>query len=313
MEVEHVTGEGLAARRAAQQQRHLTVGLGLLGEVVVDDERVLAVLHPVLAHGATAVGSQVLERCRVGSRGDHDGGVLHSPELFERGNRLGDGRGLLADRHIDALHAQTLLVQDRVERNGGLAGLAVADDQLSLATADRDEGVDRLDTGLHRLVHRLAAGDARCLDLHTAGLHIGERTLAVDRLAERVDDTAQQAVADGHGQDVAGGDHGLAFLDAFDVAEDHGADRILVEVEGETDETVLEAEHLVDRRVGQARHARNAVADLEHPTDGGLLDRGGEALEVRLQRCGDLIGVDLQISHFRLSLWCEVLGGAVSR
>ena len=26
---------------------------------------------------------------------------------------------------------------------------------------------------------------------------------------------------------------------------------------------------------------RNAVADLEHPTDGGLLDRGGEALEVR--------------------------------
>ena len=162
-------------------------------------------------------------------------------------------------------------------------------------------------------MHRLAAGDARRLDLHTAGLHIGERTLAVDRLAERVDDTAQQAVADGHGQDVAGGDHGLAFLDAFDVAEDHGADRILVEVEGETDETVLEAEHLVDRRVGQARHARNAVADLEHPTDGGLLDRGGEALEVRLQRCGDLIGVDLQISHFRLSLWCEVLGGAVSR
>ena len=39
----------------------------------------------------------------------------------------------------------------------------------------------------------------------------------------------------------------------------------------------------------------------------------GEALEDRLQRCSDLIGVDLQISHFRLSLWCEVLGGAVNR
>ena len=45
----------------------------------------------------------------------------------------------------------------------------------------------------------------------------------------------------------------------------------------------------------------DAVADLEHPTDGSL-DRGGEALEVRLQRCGDLIGVDLQISHFVISL-----------
>src|SRR5688572_31062966 len=44
---------GLAARRAAQQQRDLAIRLGLLGQVVVDDERVLAVLHPVLAHRAT--------------------------------------------------------------------------------------------------------------------------------------------------------------------------------------------------------------------------------------------------------------------
>ena len=49
VQVEHVAGVGLAARRAAQQQRHLAVGLGLLGEVVVHDEGVLAVLHPVLA------------------------------------------------------------------------------------------------------------------------------------------------------------------------------------------------------------------------------------------------------------------------
>ena len=65
VEVEHVAGVGLAARRAAQQQRHLAVGLGLLGQVVVDDEGVLAVVHPVLAHGAAGVGGEVLERGRV--------------------------------------------------------------------------------------------------------------------------------------------------------------------------------------------------------------------------------------------------------
>ena len=46
-------------------------------------------------------------------------------------------------------------------RDGGLAGLAVADDQLALAAADGDERVERLEAGLHRLVHRLARDDAR--------------------------------------------------------------------------------------------------------------------------------------------------------
>ncbi len=170
VQVEHVAGVGLAARRAAQQQRHLAVGLGLLGEVVVHDECVLAVLHPVLAHGAAGIGSEVLERRRIGRRSDDDDGVLHGALLGERRDGLGDGGGLLADGDVDALHAQATLVEDRVDGDGGLAGLAVADDQLTLATTDRDQRVDRLDAGLHRLVHRLAAHDAGRLDLHAPGL-----------------------------------------------------------------------------------------------------------------------------------------------
>src|SRR5690606_37487678 len=38
VQVEHVTGVGLASRRTANQQRHLAIRLGMLGEVVVDDE-----------------------------------------------------------------------------------------------------------------------------------------------------------------------------------------------------------------------------------------------------------------------------------
>jgi hypothetical protein len=52
------------------------------------------------------------------------------------------------------------LVEDRVDRDRGLAGLAVADDQLTLAAADRHHAVDRLQAGLHRLANRLAIGDA---------------------------------------------------------------------------------------------------------------------------------------------------------
>ena len=70
-------------------------------------------------------------------------------------------RFLLGDRHVDADDARPLLVDDRVDGDGGLAGLAVADDQLALAAADRGHGVDGLDAGLQRLVDRLPPGDAR--------------------------------------------------------------------------------------------------------------------------------------------------------
>src|SRR6202008_1697691 len=84
----------------------------------------------------------------------------------ERLDDLGDGRALLADGDVDAVElgalvagrVHRLLVQDGGEGDGGLAGRTVADDQLALAAADRDQGVDRLQAGLHRLVHRLPRG-----------------------------------------------------------------------------------------------------------------------------------------------------------
>ena len=60
MEVEDIAGVGLAARRAAQQQRQLAVGPGVLGEVIVDDQHRAAVGHEVLGHRCTGVGRQVL-------------------------------------------------------------------------------------------------------------------------------------------------------------------------------------------------------------------------------------------------------------
>jgi hypothetical protein len=61
------------------------------------------------------------------------------------------------------------LVDEGVERDGGLAGLAVADDQLALAATDGHERIEGLEAGLHRLVHRLPRDDARRLDLRHGG------------------------------------------------------------------------------------------------------------------------------------------------
>lgn len=42
MEIEHITWVGLSSGRSSQEERHLSVGDGLLGEIVVDDEAMLS-------------------------------------------------------------------------------------------------------------------------------------------------------------------------------------------------------------------------------------------------------------------------------
>ena len=111
VEVEHVARIGFAARRAAQQQRHLAVGDGLLGQIVIDDHRVHAVVAEVLAHRAAGVGREELQRRRLRrGRGDDDG-VLHRAVLFERADDLGDGRALLADGDVDAVELLALVAR----------------------------------------------------------------------------------------------------------------------------------------------------------------------------------------------------------
>ena len=57
VQIEDVAGVGLTSRGTAQQQRQGTVGHGVLGQVIVDDQDMLALMHEVLAHGTA--GSRV--------------------------------------------------------------------------------------------------------------------------------------------------------------------------------------------------------------------------------------------------------------
>src|SRR5206468_8299383 len=100
--------------------------------------------------------------------------------------------------------------------------------------------VDRLDARGERLLDGLTRDHTRCLELERARLGRLDRASAVERVAERVDDAAEQAFADGNARDLAGAPDGLALLDQLPVAEERGADVVLLEVEREPDDAVLE-------------------------------------------------------------------------
>ena len=148
--------------------------------------------------------------------------------------------------------------------------------------------VDRLDARLERLLHRLAVDDARRLELERPALGRLDRRAAVERVAERVDDAAEQRVADRDARDPAGAADGLALLDELPVAEERGADVVLLEVEGDADDAVLELEHLERDGVLEAVDAGDAVADLKDGSDLGQVGLDVVLLDPLLEDRRDL-------------------------
>ena len=156
-------------------------------------------------------------------------------------------------------------------RDRALAGLAVADDELALAAADRDHRVDRLEASEHRLLHRLAL-------YHPGGLVLGgtelagvDVALAVERIAERIDDPAQQTLAHRDLEQALGALDRVTFDDLLPLAEQHRADVVGFEVQGQAGHVVGELEHLEGHAVLQAVHAADAVGYGQDRADLGQL------------------------------------------
>jgi hypothetical protein len=151
-------------------------------------------------------GSNVLEGSGLGSSGGDDDRVLHGVVLLEGLDELSDGGTLLANGDVDAVEllglvvgvVPALLVEHGIESDGGLSGLTITDDQLTLTTADGNHGVDGLETSLHGLVDGVAGENTRSLELGTALLGGLDGTLSVDGVAESVDNASKKSLADGN-------------------------------------------------------------------------------------------------------------------
>ena len=202
----------------------------MLGKIVVEANGVPLGIPEKLAHRAGRIRGNVLQGCRLGGRRRDDDRVIHRARIREDLYHLRDRRSLLADRAVDADYVAALLVQDRVQNDGGLAGLAVADDQLALAAADRNHRVDGLDAGLQRLAHRLPVHDAGRDALDRDALICGDGPLAVERNSQRVDHAAHHGLAHRRGHDRARALDDVAFLHQRVFAKKHGADLVLFEV-----------------------------------------------------------------------------------
>src|SRR5688572_659118 len=230
-----------------------------------------AVVAEILTDSTSRIRCEELHRRGIRSgRRNHDR-VIHCAENFQLLHDLRNCRCLLPDRDVNTDNVFALLVDDRVDRDGGLAGLAVADYKLTLATADRDHGVDRLETGLKRLFHRLAIDDTGSNSFDRI-IDVGDDlTLAIDRITESVDHTADHRIAHGDAHDPLRAFHFVAFFDLLKVAEQYSTDLVFFEVQRKTSNAVRKLEQLARHHLFQTVDLGNSVADLYNRPD--LIDR----------------------------------------
>ena len=153
------------------------------------------------------------------------------------------------------------MVDDRVNGDGGLPRLTVADDQLALATTDRDHAVDGLDAGLQRLFHRLAfdhaGGDAFQREV-IAGFN---RALAVNGTTEGINDTSDKRLTYWNGNNPPCAPDFVTFLQVGVVAQQDGANLIFFEVHGDAGHVSGKLKHLASHDLLEAVQTGDAVTE----------------------------------------------------
>ena len=272
MQIEHVAGVRFTSGRTADEKRKGTVRGGVLTEVVVNDQHVFSVVHEEFAHRTAGIRRDVLQGRKLGGRCGDDDGVVHRAGLIKRRDKLCNRRALLADGDVDADDVLALLVDDGVGRERRLTGLAVADDELALAAADRDHGVDGLDTGLKRNGDALALQDAGGRGLDGGEFLRLDGALAVNRLTQRVNDASDELVADGDGDDTAGAADGVALADALFVTQHNDGNGVFLQVLRHAVHAAGELQQLVDHTARQTCGLCDAVADQNDGAGLGLVD-----------------------------------------
>ncbi|ENN89578.1 hypothetical protein RHSP_59959 [Rhizobium freirei PRF 81] len=157
-------------------------------------------------------------------------------------------------------------------------------------------------------MNRLARDDARSLDVDARTAGRVDRALAVDRVAESVDNAAEQFRTNRNVNDGARTLDGVAFLDVAVGAEDNHTDVVGFEVQSHTADAAGEFDHFAGLDVVQTVDAGDTVTDGENLADFGDFSFLAEVFDLIFQNCGNFRGADIhQPTSFNASLRVESL------
>jgi len=83
VKIKYVAGIRFAAGRTLQDERDLAIRDGVLRQIIINDQRVHAVVHEPFADGRTGERREILIRGGIGSRRHDDDRVGHCARFFQ--------------------------------------------------------------------------------------------------------------------------------------------------------------------------------------------------------------------------------------
>ena len=165
-------------------------------QIIEDHQHVARLGREIFGHCQGGIGGDVRHARRPVIARRHDDGVRGHAAVTDSAYNLGHGIATLTDCTIDTDDTCMFLVQDRIDRQRGFAGLPVADNQLTLPQPDRHRRVDHLDPGGQRARYGLSIKDFRGLGLDRSDGLRRNRAFVIQRLPKGTDDAAQKGGAD---------------------------------------------------------------------------------------------------------------------
>lgn len=208
-------------------------------------------------------------------------------------------------------------VSNEHKRGGSLClclpSLSVTNDQLTLTTANGHQGIDGLDTSLHRLAHRHTWDDAGGFDADTETILGVDGTLAVDGVTQSIDNTAEQFITDWDVDNGTGTLDNIALLDELVVTEDHNTNVVGLQVEGHALQSGGEFHHLIGLDVVQAIDTSDTVTNAQHAASFLKIGLGCNAQDSLLQNVGDLRAAlcagNMELAGSKSGSWVRSLAG----
>ena len=211
-------------------------------------------------------------------------------------DNLGHGGSLLSHSDVDAVQhlllvsglVESLLVDDGVNGDGSLASLTISNDQLTLTTTNGHQAVHGLDAGLHGLLDGLPGDDAGGLQSDPVPVLAGDGTLAINGVAESVNNTAKDLGTHGDIHNSSGPLDNISLLDELVITEDDNTNVVGLQVESHSLQAGAELHHLLGLDVLEAVDTGNTVSNGEHTAGLLQVDSGGGRENSLLQDGGDL-------------------------
>ena len=261
----------------------------MLGQIIIDDKCVLALLHEVFAHGAAGVGGDILQCGKLARGGAYHYGVVHSSCLGKGFHHLNNGGVLLTDGNVNADAVLALLVDYGIRRYCGLTGLPVAYYKLTLTSSDGYHGIYRLDACLQRDAYRLSFDDACSLLLDGKHLIALNGSLAVDRLTESIYYPADKPIPYRDGHNCTGALDGIPLTHTLVGAKHNYRNKILFQVERHAVGSVGELHQLIGKAVVKSVDRRYTVADGDNASGFGKLRFSFVILYLSLYKAADFV------------------------